>query len=127
MAGGGGLIAINKNFKPEVAIGIDICFDFVLFCKNENKVQDNNTFFIVGDAENLPFSGACIDVIVNIESALHYPNVYRFYSEVSRILKEKGTFLYADAIPSAELPNRERFLKNLGFTVERDLDITSNV
>jgi ubiquinone/menaquinone biosynthesis C-methylase UbiE len=52
--------------------------------------------FIQGDAGNLPFADAAFDVVINVEASHCYPDFPRFLTEVARVLKPGGHFLYAD-------------------------------
>jgi SAM-dependent methyltransferase len=75
----------------------------------------------------LPFGSAAFEAIINVEASGHYPNLLHFYAEVFRVLRPRGCFLYTDLF-SAECVSRNRqFLKDMGFTLEREQDITSNV
>src|SRR5262249_42507038 len=83
--------------------------------------------FDEGDAEHLPFFAESFDAVINVESSHSYPNVFAFYAEVLRVLRPGGCFLYADVFP-AGLPNDcLRYMSRIGFKIERETDITTNV
>lgn len=122
---GGDIAILNKLFEPNKIIGLDISYENIAFCKK--TVRKSNTFFVVGDAESLPFFSSSFDVVVNIESSLNYPNVNDFFQGVYRLLKTGGHFLYADSIPVADIQTRESYLLNLGFQMTRITNATSNI
>src|ERR1700690_3091246 len=61
-----------------------------------------------GDAENLPFEKNTFDVVINVEASHCYPNFPRFLSEVARVLRHGGHFLYADFRFSERLAEWEK-------------------
>jgi SAM-dependent methyltransferase len=75
----------------------------------------------------LPFGDASFDVVTNIESSHSYPNINTFYAEVFRVLTPGGYFLYTDVLPVEFMNGAVVFLRALGFSVEREQDITANV
>ena len=124
--GRGGTVTILKNFfSPKRVTGLDLSPNHIAFCRATH--QYDNVTFMEGDAENLPFADASIDIVTNIESACCYPNVRQFYREVYRVLRSGGHFLYADLIYAEELEELPRFFEELGFTVARNTDISENV
>ena len=55
--------------------------------------------FLVDDAQNLThIPSNSVDVLLNIESAFHYPDKPAFLKEVNRVLKPGGQFLVADIL-----------------------------
>ena len=52
--------------------------------------------FIEGNAEHLPFPDESFDAVINIESSHTYPHFSRFLTEVARVLRPGGHFLYTD-------------------------------
>ncbi len=91
---------------------------------------------MVGDALNLPFDVSTFDIIINVEASHCYPDQARFFSEVSRILKKDGVFLYADFRPNdmnihiESLSVYEKWMKavsnNTYFTLISNSDITNS-
>ena len=69
--------------------------------------------FFVDDAQNLTqIESDSIDVLLNIESAFHYPDKVSFLSEVHRVLKPGGEFLIADILSTRK--KREGIMKLWG-------------
>jgi SAM-dependent methyltransferase len=91
---GGGLSHMVKRWVPASAIGIDLCKQAVKFCNNYYQLKGLS--FLQGDAQNLPLENESCDIVVNVESSHRYENFERFLSEVHRILRSGGLFLFAD-------------------------------
>ena len=69
---GGNIAALSKYFKPLSIVGLDICPANIADCNA--KSRGGESFYLVGDAENIPFADESFDVVLNIESAHAYPN-----------------------------------------------------
>lgn len=91
---GGGASYIMRSLTPKSMTGIDIADKAIAFCKRSHVVEGLR--FLHGDAESLPFDDNSFDVVVNIESSHCYGDMERFLSEVCRVLRPKGYFLFAD-------------------------------
>jgi len=123
---GGTIFVLKTYFDIKKAVGMDISSAAIAFCHREHG--SDNVRFLHGDAENLDFDDGSFDVVTNIESAQSYPNIFSFYSEVDRVLRPGGCLLYADCFRQRErIDVCLRRLRQLGFTVERNQDITKNV
>jgi ubiquinone/menaquinone biosynthesis C-methylase UbiE/uncharacterized protein YbaR (Trm112 family) len=122
---GGNIRTINKYFDPEIMLGIDICEVSVRF--SSSKTDQENIGFLIGDAERVPFRSGIFDIVLNIESSHAYPNIGQFYSEVRRLLRPEGYFLYSDILSKEKYAWCESYLEKLGFVIEHKRDITSNV
>lgn len=109
-----------------ITVGLDLSPSAIAFCQRAHRYP--NAQFVQGDAEHLPFEKEAFDAVTNVESLHSYPHLYRFYDEVNRVLKPGGKFLYGDiSAESSNIPDALRYLQSLGFMLERDTDITSNV
>ena len=122
---GGTLYTLKTFFDPDTLTGLDLSSAAIEFDRTAHG--DARTSFHVGDAEHLPFADECFDVVTNIESSHSYPNIHRFYSEVSRVLRPGGHFLYTDALATRQFATSRAYLDHLGFELDRDRDITRNV
>jgi ubiquinone/menaquinone biosynthesis C-methylase UbiE len=91
---GGGAFYMKHHLKPQSVTGVDYSNNAVAFCRERYKVDGLS--FVKGDAEKLAFDDDSFDVIVNIESSHGYRSMDRFLSEVKRVLKPGGYFLFAD-------------------------------
>lgn len=124
--GRGGTIHVFVTFfNPAAATGLDLSTNAIAFCRQAHK--DARLTFQEGDAENLPFADSSFDIVTNVESSHSYPHIHRFYSQVHRVLAPGGYFLYTDALSDQQFTTSLAYLQHIGFTLERDRDITSNV
>jgi SAM-dependent methyltransferase len=122
---GGTIYTLKTFFQPAALTGLDLSSAAVEFDRTTHG--DDRTSFFVGDAENLPFAAEAFDVVTNIESSHSYPNIHRFYSEVHRVLRPGGHFLYTDALAAQQFASSRAYLDHLGLELERDRNITRNV
>lgn len=122
---GGTVHVLTTFFKPAAVTGLDLSSAAVAFCRKTHK--DLRTRFQEGDAENLPFETECFDVVTNVESSHSYPNIYSFYDGVYRVLARDGYFLYTDVHAVDKWAEYVGYLKSIGFVLEQNRDITSNV
>jgi len=122
---GGNIAALSKYFKPLYIVGLDICPANITYCNA--KSRGGESFYLVGDAENIPFADESFDVVLNIESAHAYPNRSRFYEEVYRIMRGGGVFLYTELMLGDQVAQNLRLLEEVGLSVIRNQDVTSNV
>ncbi|MFP4557573.1 MAG: class I SAM-dependent methyltransferase [Bacteroidales bacterium] len=122
---GGGLSYLARYLQPESVVGIDLNAKAVKFCKEHYK--ETNVRFIQGDAQELPFADDDFDIVLNVESSHRYPNTNVFFSEVRRVLKPGGYFLFADFRNKCKVDELDSQLKESGLQVESREDITENV
>lgn len=122
---GGNLALLQEYYTPRTLLGVDLSPVNVAFCCQRHR--RGQCGFVVGDVEYLPVRSGRADVVLNLESSHYYPDIERFFAEVSRVLVPGGTFLYADILPEATFALARRCLERLGCRVERDDDISANV
>lgn len=122
--GRGGMAALMADTFGAKVVGIDLSPDAIAFCRRTHR---HGTRFQVGDSENLPVGDRAFDVVTNVESSHTYPNLRAFYSEVSRVIRRGGLFLYTDLLPVERWPEARALLAPLGFEVLNERDITRNV
>nr|MDA3867534.1 class I SAM-dependent methyltransferase [Salinivirgaceae bacterium] len=110
---GNGVVAlyVADNYKIKSVTGVDLNSNNVKIANKEKKKRNkNNVNFIEGDAQNLSqIKCNSIDVIINIESAFHYPHKELFIDEIHRTLKPGGQFIIADILTTTK---ENRFLKS---------------
>jgi SAM-dependent methyltransferase len=122
---GGGASFMKRYLGPARVTGLDLSPNAVTFSRTMHRVD--GLVFEAGDAEHLPFADDCFDAVVNIESSHCYPSLERFVSEVRRVLRPSGYFLYADF---RDRENQEAWriaLQGSGLRLLRETDITGNV
>ena len=121
---GGGSSYIMKYIHPKSMIGLDFSDKAIEFCKKHYIIKGLS--FIAGDAESLPFDSNKFNVVINIESSHCYANMTKFLSEVSRVLKKAGYFLFADFRKKEDLGILFEQLNNSGFELLDQQNITKN-
>ena len=98
------LFMYNNKFNPLKITGIDLSKANIEIANYEREnAKVNNVRFLVDDAQNLThIPSNSVDVLLNIESAFHYPDKPAFLKEVNRVLKPGGQFLVADILSTRE-------------------------
>lgn len=91
---------ILNKFNPKSITGIDLNKENIRIANQEKDRRGmKNINFFVDDAQQLSkFKENSIDVIINIESAFHYPDKPLFLKQLFRVLKPGGHFLIADIL-----------------------------
>jgi SAM-dependent methyltransferase len=122
--GRGGGLDIIKTYYPNMSLyGCDLVGSNIANAKNIG----NGINYKVCDALDLKYECCSLDYVLNVESSHCYPNLSKFYSEVHRVLKPNGVFLYSDlGIDLDDLKNRHSQWEQY-FDVEYFEDITDNV
>ncbi len=94
---GGPCRMLADDFNCNVT-GIDLSNEFIRTAKGLSKLVnlDSKTSFVVGDAVNLPFENESFDVVWTQHVQMNISDKKRFYSEIRRVLKSGGHFLYYD-------------------------------
>jgi ubiquinone/menaquinone biosynthesis C-methylase UbiE len=105
---------INAKYKPLRITGIDLNISNIEIANSEKeRTGTDNAQFFVDDAQNLTkIASDSIDVLLNIESAFHYPDKSAFLKEVCRVLKPGGQYLIADILSTRK--KREGIMKIWG-------------
>ena len=103
---------IHQQHTPKFITGVDLSQGNILIA---NELIGNMTYknikFIVDDAQNLAsIEDNSVDIVINIESAFHYPDKEAFINEVHRVLKPGGHFLIADILAKTEKKKKPLWL-----------------
>jgi len=122
---GGGASYVMGYLKPKSMIGIDLSEKAVGFCNNHYSVKGLS--FLQADAESLPFDDAAFDVVINVESSHCYGSMEKFLSEVQRVLRHNGYFLFADLFHKDGLASLHKQLKDSGLKLLKEERITPNI
>lgn len=120
---GGGLAYISRKFHPASATGIDIEKSAVSFSKNFHRHPKLS--FITGNARKLPLKDNSCDVLLNVESSHRYNSMESFLTEVQRVLRPEGYFLFSDFRDDYKWEDLKVLLEQSGFKVIEERDITS--
>jgi ubiquinone/menaquinone biosynthesis C-methylase UbiE len=122
---GGGAHFVKRHFHPRSLTGVDFAGRAVRFCNQHYATQ--GLTFVQDSAETLRFPDASFDVILNVEASFYYPDVERFFGQVTRLLRPDGYFLYADMRYAEELETWRQQLGRTGLDLLTSRDITPNV
>ena len=85
-----GISSINSDVE---LFGLDLSENMI--AKATQRLGTTATLS-VGDAENLPYADNTFDLVCCVESFHHYPNPKKALSEINRVLKNGGLFLFCD-------------------------------
>lgn len=98
IATGGGHVA--KTLAPHVAtvFATDLTKEMLENTANHLRTQYPNIFYVLADAESLPFMDESFDIVTCRIAPHHFPNPDDFIREVSRVLKRDGKFILIDNI-----------------------------
>jgi SAM-dependent methyltransferase len=118
---GGGASYLTRTFQPARYTGLDLNPAGIAFCKTRHHADGLE--FIQGDAENLPFQTGTFDAVINVEASHCYPDFPRFLSEVARVLRPGGHFLYADFRFNDSIPAWEQAIAGCGMEIANRTDI----
>lgn len=122
---GGGAWYIMRHFRPTSIVGVDPCVNAVEFCNRHYNMDGLS--FVNGTSGQLQFPDQTFDVVINIEASLYYPSMKSFISEVVRVLKSKGYFLYSDIRYLEEIKQWRLQLTHPELQLVVEEDITPNV
>jgi ubiquinone/menaquinone biosynthesis C-methylase UbiE len=105
---------VKNKYNPSKITGIDLNKANIEIANDEREsAKVKNVRFVVDDAQNLTqIPSESVDVLLNIESAFHYPDKSAFLKEVHRVLRPGGYFLIADILSTRK--NREGLMKVWG-------------
>lgn len=87
-----------------ICTGIDLSTEFIRTAAELSKLVklDDKTSFVQGDALHLPFANQAFDVVWTQHVQMNIPDKGKFYSEIKRVLKPGGHFLYYDIYKKGE-------------------------
>ena len=122
---GGGASYLTRTLRPASYIGMDLNAAGIEFCRRRHQLPGLE--FIQGHAENLPFSPESFDAVINVESSHCYPHFDRFLSEVTRVLRPGGTFLYTDLRQWFQVDQWEAELHGAGMRIVSEREINTEV
>ncbi|HMJ47020.1 MAG TPA: arsenite methyltransferase [Ferruginibacter sp.] len=95
-------------------IGIDFTEQMISRAReNAEKLQLKNVEFRLGDIESLPVSGGIADVVVSNCVLNLVPDKPKVFSEIFRVLKDRGHFSISDIVLEGALPGRWKEIAEL--------------
>jgi ubiquinone/menaquinone biosynthesis C-methylase UbiE len=87
---------ILERYRPGRIIGLEYLWSSVHLATQSARASRVQPVFVQGDAHVLPIADASVDVIFNLESALHYADKNAFIAECRRVLKPGGRLCLGD-------------------------------
>ena len=80
--------------------GIDLSHEYIRTASKLSELVDlkDKTTFIQGNATELPFDDKTFDVVWTQHVQMNVPNKKKFYSEINRVLKTGGYFLFYEIL-----------------------------
>lgn len=112
---GGGASYLMRTLQPTSYTGLDLNTVGIAFCRKRHDLRGLD--FVEGNAEGLSFPDQSFDAVLNVEAAINYQSVPRFFAEVERVLRPGGHFLYADIRYADEIAAWETELANIPMTL----------
>jgi SAM-dependent methyltransferase len=122
---GGGAAYLARTLHPQRYFALDLNSAAIRFCQQQHRLD--GLVFQQGDAEHLPFGPENFDAVLNVEASHCYPNFPCFLSEVARVLRPGGHFLYADFRFADGVAGWEQALAASPFQVLRSRNISAEV
>jgi fatty-acid O-methyltransferase len=122
---GGGASYLTRTLHPASYTGLDLNPAGITFCRKRHNLPGLD--FVRGDAENLPFPDQSFDAVINIESSYCYPRFPRFLTEVARVLRPGGHFLYTDLRPRVGVADWEAALADAPMRMLSQKEVNAEV
>ncbi len=122
---GGGASYVARYLGPKSMVAVDLNPVGIDFCKKNYSVQGLS--FVEGDAESLDLADNSFDAVINVESSHCYGNMEKFLSEVVRVLRPGGYFLFTDFRVEDAITLLEIQLSRSGMDRLKDEVITSEI
>lgn len=142
---GGPCRMLADEFGCQVT-GIDLSDEFIRTAQKLTELVglESKVNFVQGDATSLPFEDASFDIVWTQHVQMNIPDKHKFYSEIIRVLKPNGRFIYYDIFKKGEsitypmpwastkdisylftIREKESIFKNLNLCVDYTNDETS--
>lgn len=110
-------IYLHRKYSPGHINAIDLNEGNIDIARKEaDNSGVEHVDFSIDDAQNLStIKDNSVDILINIESAFHYPDKALFLNQVHRVLKPGGTFVIADILTKKKRTNqlKKRWKKNM--------------
>jgi malonyl-CoA O-methyltransferase len=114
--GTGEISILLKNKFPEAEVhGIDIAPGMIAAAEMRSVYENKpDILFKVGDMEHIDYPAESFDLIVSNLSLQWLNDLSSCFSEVSRLLKPGGTFLFSTVLAGSQQELQEAYLKTFG-------------
>jgi len=91
------------RYGPKRLIGLEYLGSSVEAAESRWKGRGSRPNFVQGDAHRIPLGEGTVDVIFNLESALHYADKDAFIAECRRVLRPGGSLCLGDITTNRQL------------------------
>lgn len=123
---GGGASYVMRRLEPRSVVAVDLNPNAIDWC--QRRIRFEGLSFFQCDAQCLQFEADRFDAVINVEASHCYPDMRRFLSEVVRVLRPGGYFLFADArIGRKASEALQDELAGSSLELIRKEDITANI
>src|SRR5271157_812103 len=126
---GGNCLYLSHYSQAARVVGVDVCTANLALARGNPDFS--KVAFVAGDAQQLPLSDSCFDVVLNLESSHCYSRFDKFIGEIARVLKKSGSFCFADLwnvdVLELDWAARERALKSSGLEIMAEENISEQV
>ncbi len=126
---GGNCCYLSNYSEAAQVVGVDVCAPNLALARQNGKME--RSVFVSGDAQQLPLTDECFDIVVNLESSHCYSQFSRFLAEVARVLKRSGLFCFADLwnvdVLELDWRAREQALQNCSLELIAEENISEQV
>ena len=103
--------------KIEFGVGVDISLQMLL--QAQQKLPEECFHFVQGDATQMPIKDSSIDTVIMLGGIHHVPDREALFSEVARILKPRGQFIWREPVSDFWL---WRMLRSIIYRISPILD-----
>ncbi|CAF4110085.1 unnamed protein product, partial [Adineta steineri] len=128
---GTGAVWCVHNYVPRSYMGADLSPDVIDICRQRHSMISQLSFVVADATKYLPFENESLDIVLCVEATHAYGGsaaVQRFASEVARVLRPNGYFLWCDLCHIDGSDTSIDYLTANGeLIVEEKINITKNV
>jgi SAM-dependent methyltransferase len=89
------VVEIGRRIKEARIVGIDLSESMLLWA-GRHATADGRLKFLIGDAADLPFTDASVDLVVSTLSMHHWDDPADAFAEMARVLRPGGVALIYD-------------------------------
>ncbi|CAF0800795.1 unnamed protein product, partial [Adineta steineri] len=128
---GSGAVWCVHNYVPGSYVGVDLSLSAIDVCRQRHSMISRLSFVVADATQYLPFDNESLDIVLCVEATHAYGGpaaVQRFASEVARVLRPNGYFLWCDLLHIDGSDTSIDYLTANGELVaEEKINITRNV
>jgi len=88
-------LPLLEKIRPQL-VGLDLSKEMLQAAKTKMTPFKQNSNLILGDADHLPFTNRAFEAIICMSTMHYFESQARMLQKFSKILKEKGVFVYGD-------------------------------